>query len=111
MAYGITSESQIIDLSTILSGCSAYKTALNDFDKSGTTVIKAGETCNKKALEVDGDTLEYPITDLGQAIKDLKNEYSGYADEVEAEARRIYNEQVAELNAYRAQQQQNQSQN
>ena len=54
--------------------------------------------------------VEYPITDLGQAIKDLKAEYTGYAEDVEAQARKIYNEQVAEYNDYiarlRAQQQQ-----
>ena len=102
MSYGITSTSQIIDLSTILSGCAAYK--------CGNTVIKAGETCSKKALSVDDSTLQYPITDLGQAIKDLKAEYTGYAEDVEAQARKIYNEQVAEYNDYiarlRAQQQQ-----
>ena len=100
MSYGITSTSQIIDLSTILNGCAAYKNALKDFETCGNTVIAAGEKCNKKALSVDDSTLQYPITDLGQAIKDLKTEYSGYADDVEAQARRIYNEQVAEYNDY-----------
>lgn len=104
MSYGITSTSQIIDLPTILSGCAAYKSALKDFEKCGSTVIKAGETCSKKALSVDNSTLQYPITDLGQAIKDLKTEYAGYADDVEAQARRIYNEQVAEYNDYVARQ-------
>lgn len=111
MGYGITSPSQIIDVNTIASGCAAYKEALKDFEACGDTVIKAGETCNKKALSVDDSTLQYPITDLGQAIKDLKTEYSGYADDVEAQARRIYNEQVAEYNQYlaslKAQQQKN----
>ena len=100
MAYGITSTSQIIDLATILNGCAAYKNALRDFETCGNTVIKAGETCTKKALSVDDNTLQYPITDLGQAIRDLKAEYTGYADYVEAQARRIYNEQVAEYNDY-----------
>lgn len=104
MSYGITSTSQIIDLPTILSGCAAYKSALNDFEKCGNTVIKAGETCSKKALSVDDNTLQYPITDLGQAIKDLKAEYTGYAEDVEAQARRIYQEQVAEYNDYIARQ-------
>ena len=104
MSYGITSTSQIIDLPTILSGCAAYKSALNDFERCGNTVIKAGETCSKKALSVDDSTLQYPITDLGQAIKDLKAEYTGYAEDVEAQARRIYQEQVAEYNDYVARQ-------
>ena len=103
MAYGITSTSQIIDLSTILSGCAAYKTALKDFEKCGETVIKAGETCSSKALSVDNNTLQYPISDLGQAIKDLKAEYTAFAEEVEAQARKIYNAQVAEYNEYVAQ--------
>ena len=100
MGYGITSLSQVIDIGTISSGCAAYKNALKDFETCGNTVITAGETCNKKALSVDDSTLQYPITDLGQAIKDLKTEYSGYADDVEAQARRIYDEQIAEYNQY-----------
>ena len=102
MGYGITSKSQIIDLSTILNGCAAYKRALKDFETCGNKVIQAGETCTKKALSVDDSTLQYPITDLGQAIKDLKTEYIGYAEDVEAQARRIYNEQYAEYNDYLA---------
>ena len=104
MAYGITSTSQIIDINTILSGCAAYKNALRDFETCGNTVIKAGETCTSKALSVDNNTLQYPITDLGQAIKDLKTEYTGYAEDVEAQAKKIYNAQVAEYNDYVARQ-------
>lgn len=111
MGYGITSTSQIIDVATIEAGCNAYKQALSDFDDCGSEVVQAGETCTKKALSVDDQTLQYPITDLGNAIKDLKGEYEGYADAVAAEARRIYNAQVAEYNEYQRQLQQQQKQN
>lgn len=100
MAYGITSESQIIDLAAIKSGCNTFKNVLEDFDQCGRLVMKAGETCNSKALSVDDQSLQYPIVELGEAIRALRGEYIGYADEVIASAQRVYIEQKAELAAY-----------
>ncbi len=104
MAYGITSQSQIIDINTIIAGANQYRTALDDFDRSGNAVIAAGETCTKKALSVDDSTLEFSITDLGNEMKDLKGTFGGYADELVAQARQVYNMQVAEYNEYVRQQ-------
>lgn len=98
--YNITSESQIIDLNTITSACEEFKKCLDDFVDCGKCVIEAGETCNKKALSVDDSTFEYPITSLGESIKELKDTYIGYADEVIEQATAIYNAQVAEYNSY-----------
>ena len=112
MAYGITSPSQIIDLNTIKAGCAKFKEATEDFNKSGSTVVEAGETCNAKALSVDETSLEFSITQLGDEMKDLKGTFSGYADQVVAEATQVYNAQVAEYEAYLrelAAQQQNQN--
>lgn len=105
MAYGITSQSQVIDLNAIMAGANQYRAALEDFERSGSAVVSAGETCTKKALSVDDSTLEFSITDLGNEMKDLKNTFGGYADELVAQARQVYNAQIAELNEYIRQQQ------
>ena len=112
MAYGITSESQLIDVGTIGSGCNAFVSALNVFSDGANQMISAGQTCNEKALSVDGTSFEADITSIGQQINQLRDEYASYADAVYAAAVQVYNEQVAELNAYRnwlAQQRQNNS--
>lgn len=111
VGYNITSESQLIDINAIKSGCEKFKTALDAFEKCGKKVTQASETCNKKTLSVDGSSMEYSIADVATAITNLKSEYSGYADSIYSEAISIYNSQVAELNAYieaqKAAQQQN----
>lgn len=104
MAYGITSSSQLVDLDTIRSGCEQFKKALEDFKSCGKAVIAAGETCSKKALSIDENSLEFSITDLGTEIKSLKDVYSAYADQLMAEAIQVYNAQVNELNEYIRQQ-------
>ena len=101
MAYGITSESQIIDIGTIRSGCNQYISALDFYTDGGNQVIEAGSTCNAKALSVDGASFESEITQVGEKMKQLKDTYSSAAEAVYAQAVQVYNEQVAELNEYR----------
>lgn len=100
MAYGITNESQLIDIQTIKIGCSALKMAADDFAVSGKTVVKAGETCSEKALSIDKQTLEFQISDLGQEMIRCKELIVSYADYTLAEAVKVYNQQVTELNEY-----------
>lgn len=100
MAYGITNESQIIDLNAIISGCNQYKEAISALDKSGSIIREAGETCNEKALSVDGKTLESTIIQIGTELERLKLTLQGYADQVISDATQVYNAQVAELKAY-----------
>ena len=103
MAYGITSEAQLIDIATITSGCNQYKQCLEDFETNGNRVIEAGEICNAKALSIDYTTLQWSINDLGEEIKNVKTTLSAAADGVVAAAQKVYNEQMAELNEYRRQ--------
>lgn len=100
MAFNITSESQLIDIQTIKIGCNALKIATEDFATSGRTVIKAGETCTEKALSIDKETLEYKISDIGQEMIRCKEIIDSYADYTLAEAVKLYNQQVTELNEY-----------
>ena len=103
MAYGITSEAQLIDIATITAGCNQYKQCLEDFETNGNRVIEAGEICDAKALSIDYTTLQWTINDLGEEIKNVKTTLSAATDGVVAAAQRVYNEQVAELNEYRRQ--------
>ena len=101
MGYGITSESQLIDVATIGSGCSAYISALDFYTDGGNQVVTAGQTCNAKALSVDGASFEQEITQYGQKIEQCRDIYAAAAQAVYDQAVSIYNEQVAELNEYR----------
>jgi hypothetical protein len=50
MAYGITSESQLIDIYTIMDGINKYRVAIEDFVASGKKVITASEICSADAM-------------------------------------------------------------
>lgn len=101
MAYGITSESQIIDIATIQSAVNKIKTAAKDFSSCGTAVSSAASTCDASALAVDGLTLQPTIEDLAGNIKTYQSEIEGIADSLLSEANQIYNAQMSELIEYR----------
>ncbi len=113
MGYGITNQSQLIDLNAIRQGVANFKNALLDLDRSGATVIGAGSTCTSRALSLDGSSLEFSITDLGTEMKETKKMMCNYADEIYYAAQVVYNQQVRELNEYLTMvaQQQSQSNN
>lgn len=100
MGYGITSQSQLIDINTIKTGVENFKQALCGLERSGVEVEEAGNTCNAKALSVDGSSLSFSITDLGVEMKEVKKILCDYADELYSVAKQIYNQQVSELNEY-----------
>lgn len=111
MGYGITSTSQIIDISAIENGCNQIKQYVADFDACGSLVVIAGENCTEKALAIDENTFQYSITGIGEEISKLKDGYIAIADQVIAEARQVYNAQMAEYQAYQQQLQQQQNNN
>lgn len=100
MAYGITSQSQIIDINTIKSGCETIIKELECLEKCGEKVINAGIICNKKALSVDSESLEGSIIEVGEQIKNTKNELVISAEQLIADAMVVYNAQVSEYNEY-----------
>ncbi len=100
MAYGITSEAQLIDIKTIQSGCRSFMEAVMIFWEAGQQVIAAGEQCGPKALSVDGASMKADIVEVGQEIGNLCKEYIDNANEVIEQAVRIYNAQIDELNEY-----------
>ncbi len=111
MSYGITSESQLIDIDTIGNGVSAYITALNSLVEAAQEVANASDSCGETALSVDGKTLQPALYELAVAMSDDANKYAEAANGVYEQAVAVYNAQVAELNAYYQQlaAQQNQS--
>ena len=104
MAYGITSESQLIDIYTIMDGINKYRVAIEDFVASGKKVITASEICSADAMSVDNDTLQYPIESLGTEIQALKDQLNAIADEVLYEAQLVRQAQYNELLEYQRQQ-------
>lgn len=100
MAYGITSEAQLIDIKTIQSGCRSFMEAVMIFREAGLQVVAAGEQCGPKALSVDGASMKADIVEVGQEMCKLCNEYIDNAVEVVNQAISIYNAQVDELNEY-----------
>lgn len=103
MAYGITNESQIIDINAISSGVAKYKQAVEDFDTCGSKVVQAGQTCNAEALSVDNASMQYPIESLGKEIQSLKEQLCAIADELLYEAKVVHSAQWNELNEYKRQ--------
>lgn len=104
MAYGITSESQLIDIYTISDGIKKYRDAIEAFELSGKRVVSASQICTADAMSIDNDTLQYPIEALGVELQNLKKELNAIADEVLFEAQLIRQKQLTELNDYRNQQ-------
>ena len=109
MAYGITSESQLIDKGTIIAGCNELKKAAESFDISGTLIKSTSKRCTKEVLSVDNQTLEPVVAEVGKNVSKANKDIEGIADAIISEANRIYNEQKAELKEYlKKQKEQNQ---
>lgn len=104
MAYGITSESQLIDIYTITDGVNKYREAIESFETCGKNVVTASEICTAEALSVDSDTLQYPIEALGLEIQSLKEQLNAIADEFLLEASIVRQKQYNELVEYQRQQ-------
>ena len=100
MAYGITNESQLIDVSTIKRGCENFIEALSYFVDGGNQVISAGYTCSKKAISVDNSSFQDDLIDMGQQIVAVRDKYVSVVENIYQQAVTVYNNQVAELNEY-----------
>ena len=100
MAYGITSESQLLRIDTVRNGCTKYIEALEYFVEAGKQVVEAGDICDKNALSVDSSSMQPVLYEIGQAIMAMADEYAAKANEAYTQAVNIYNSQVAELNEH-----------
>ncbi len=99
--YGITSESQLIDIGTIESAVTKIKKAAEDFQDCANTVKKAAATCDAKALEVDGMTMQPIMEEKAELILGMEATVKSQADSLLAMANQVYNNQSAELQAYK----------
>lgn len=104
MAYGITHESQLIDIYTIIDGVNKYRAAIKHFDLCGKKVVNASEMCTPEALSVDNNSLQPSIEELGLEIQKLKDQLNALADELLYEAQLVRQQQYNELVAYQQQQ-------
>lgn len=98
--YGITKESQLIDMAAINAGCDVIDTAAEDFVKSGKIVGQAADTCGKDAMSVDGKTMQPSLEELSEQIIDLKNSVTGFTAQIRSVTSRIYSQQSQELQNY-----------
>lgn len=104
MAYGITNESQLIDIYTIMDGIDKYRTAIEGFETCGKTVVSASEICTKDALSVDNYSFQDNIEALGLEIQKLKDQLNTIADEMLINAQLVRQAQYNELTEYQRQQ-------
>ena len=105
MAYGITSESQLINLGEINAGCDIINSAAEAYQICGDKVIEASTLCNAQAMSFDKMSLESSISEVGLNIKSIQNYIEGFTAEIRSRASAIYTEQLNELENYRRQQQ------
>ena len=104
MAYGITHESQLIDIYAIMDGINKYRAAIESSEKCGKKVVSASEICTADVLSVDNSSFQQPVEELGLEIQKLKDQLNAIADEVLFEAQMIRQEQYNELMDYQKQQ-------
>lgn len=101
MAYGITSESQLIDIAAIRTAVEKIKSTAIDFTDCATVVSDASAECDAEALEVEGTTMQPTIDDLADQIKSIKGSVEELADSILSVANEVYNAQNAELQEYK----------
>lgn len=104
MSYGITRQSQIIDYSTIKSGCNKLKSIASDLKKYGESVKNISELCNEKALQADGNTNTKAILDKANNILKRAQAIETYATELDTVAASIYRKQNNEYASYMSEQ-------
>lgn len=105
MAYGITNESQLINLGEINAGCDMIDSAAEVYRMCGDKVIEASTICNAQAMSVDKVSLESSIEEVGLNIKSVQNYIEDFTSQIRKSASAIYTEQLNELEEYRRQQQ------
>lgn len=100
MAYGITSSSQLIDITTIYKGCDKIDEAAKYYTKCSEKLNDASTTCNKDAMSIDGKTMQPTIDELADSIKGLTATITSYTAQIRSLASQILVNQQNELAAY-----------
>ena len=101
--YGITDESQMIDLQGVQAACTKICEAAHDFTTSAQKVDDAKGYCGKGALEVEGKTMEDSFDQVRDALGQVEKSIIDFANSIQSTANSIWSQQYNELQEYRAQ--------
>ncbi len=100
MAYGITRESQIIDLNSIERGCAKLQEAAERLIKCGQSVANISEICDTNALSANGKSMVPVIEEKGNTIVQTGNALAEYATSLQTAAKDVYRIQYNEYASY-----------
>ena len=101
MGY-ITSESQLIDVATINSGCDTIASAGIAFNECATEVESAADMCGVEVLSVEKKSMQPIIYELSDQIRQINGILESFANSIRGVASEIYAAQYAPLQEYRA---------
>lgn len=101
MQYGITSETQLIDVSTIKQGCGKFEEAADLFDNCAEKIEIAADICNINVLSVDKKTMQPTMYELAEEVRGIRKYFDNFSENIQSVANDIYNAQSRELEAYR----------
>lgn len=104
LTYGITDESQMIDVQGVQAACAKICEAAKDFTTSAGKVQDAKGYCGKGALEVEGKTMEDSFDQVSNALGEVEKSINEFANSIQNTANAIWSQQWNELQEYRAQQ-------
>lgn len=96
--YGITSQSQIIDVSTISTGCSQLEAAAEKFSQCANIIETASSICDAKALAVEKTTMQPQLEADAQYIRSIGESIKSFAVAIRSVAAQVY---AAQDNEYR----------
>lgn len=99
MGY-ITSESQLIDVKTIKSGCDIILSAGKAFDDCATEVEAASDICGIDVLSVDKKSMQPIMLELAQQIRTIKGILEEFSNSIQEVASQIYSAQYNQLQEY-----------
>lgn len=100
MAYGITSESQLIDINTINEGCNKIDEAAIAYLDCANVLSDAASIMDINALSVEKKTMKPSIEELAAKIKQVKGNIGEFTNEIRNLASKIFQEQKMELEEY-----------
>lgn len=100
--YGITKRDQIIDVSTISTGCSQMEAAADKFSQCASIIESASAICDASALSVEKTTMQPQLEADAQYIRSIGDSIKSFAIAIRSVAAQVYAAQDNEYNNYLA---------
>lgn len=97
----ITSESQMIDISTIDAGCKIIEEAARDYTTCAGKVKEAASICTSEALSVEKKSMQPALDDLGTSIETIESNILYFTSQIRNVAMQIHTQQYNELTEYK----------